>query len=46
MVNNLETGVLDLAGQTGIDGLLGMNFLRHFRFFIDQNESELRLSIN
>lgn len=46
MVENLETGVLDLAGQAGIDGLLGMNFLRHFRFFIDQNESVLRLSIN
>ena len=45
-VKNLETGVLDMAGQAGIDGLLGMNFLKHFRFFIDQNESMLRLSIN
>lgn len=25
--------------------LLGMNFLRHFQFFIDQNEAVLRLSI-
>jgi clan AA aspartic protease (TIGR02281 family) len=45
-VEQLEVGVLDMAGQAGIDGLLGMNFLRHFRFFIDQNESMLRLSLN
>ena len=45
-VKQLEIGVLDLGGQTGMDGLLGMNFLKHFRFFIDQNESMLRLSIN
>ena len=45
-VEQLEIGVLDLAGQAGIDGLLGMNFLKYFRFFIDQNESMLRLSIN
>ena len=45
-VEQLEIGVLDLAEQAGIDGLLGMNFLKHFRFFIDQNESMLRLSVN
>jgi len=45
-VEQLEIGVLELSGQAGIDGLLGMNFLKHFRFFIDQNESMLRLSIN
>jgi len=45
-VQQLEIGVLDLGGQTGIDGLLGMNFLKHFRFFIDQNDSMLRLSLN
>jgi clan AA aspartic protease (TIGR02281 family) len=43
-VSDLEVGVLEL-GDTGIDGLLGMNFLRHFQFFIDQNEALLRLSI-
>jgi clan AA aspartic protease (TIGR02281 family) len=42
-VRNLDVGVLDL-GDPGIDGLLGMNFLRHFQFFIDQNEALLRLS--
>ena len=45
-VEQLEIGVLELDGQAGIDGLLGMNFLKHFRFFIDQNESMLRLSVN
>jgi len=43
-VRNLDVGVLDL-GDPGIDGLLGMNFLRHFQFFIDQNEALLRLSV-
>ena len=43
-VNQLEVGVLEMAGDTNMDGLLGMNFLRHFQFFIDQNEALLRLS--
>jgi clan AA aspartic protease (TIGR02281 family) len=42
-VSDLEVGVLDL-GDPGIDGLLGMNFLRHFRFFLDQDKAQLRLS--
>jgi len=45
-VNQLEIAVLDLSGGSAIDGLLGMNFLRHFQFFIDQNEAVLRLSDN
>jgi len=45
-VKQLEIGVLELDGQGNLDGLLGMNFLKHFRFFIDQNESMLRLSLN
>jgi clan AA aspartic protease (TIGR02281 family) len=45
-VQQLEVGVIALDGQSGIDGLLGMNFLKHFRFFIDQNDSMLRLSLN
>jgi clan AA aspartic protease (TIGR02281 family) len=44
-VPHLEIGVLDLGNRTDIDGLLGMNFLRHFQFFIDQNRSLLRLSL-
>lgn len=42
-VEQVEVGVLDLKGM---DGLLGMNFLKHFRFFIDQHASMLRLSLN
>jgi clan AA aspartic protease (TIGR02281 family) len=45
-VNDLEVGVLDLGSGAGVDGLLGMNFLKHFQFFIDQNEALLRLSAN
>ena len=43
-VSQLEFGVLDLGGRSGVDGLLGMNFLRQFRFFIDQDEAVLHLS--
>ena len=43
-VNQLEVGVLVSPGNSNFDGLLGMNFLRHFQFFIDQNEGLLRLS--
>ncbi len=45
-VHHLEIGVLDLGSRSGVDGLLGMNFLSHFQFFIDQNEALLRLSAN
>lgn len=45
-VNQLKVGVLSGLGDSNIDGLLGMNFLRHFQFFIDQNEAVLRLAIN
>jgi clan AA aspartic protease (TIGR02281 family) len=44
-VRRLDVGVLDLGSRTDIDGLLGMNYLRHFQFFIDQNNSLLRLSL-
>ena len=45
-VSELEIGVLELVDSQHIDGLLGMNFLRHFQFFIDQNEAVLRLSVD
>jgi clan AA aspartic protease (TIGR02281 family) len=45
-VRQLEVGVLNVTSLSGIDGLLGMNFLSHFQFFIDQNEAVLRLSAN
>jgi clan AA aspartic protease (TIGR02281 family) len=41
-VNNIEVAALDL--HDSIDGLLGMNFLQHFQFFIDQENALLRLS--
>jgi clan AA aspartic protease (TIGR02281 family) len=45
-VRDLEVGVLALGDQKGFDGLLGMNFLKHFQFFIDQDEGTLNLSPN
>ncbi len=45
-VRQIEIGVLDFSDRSAIDGLLGMNFLNQFQFFIDQNEALLRLSIN
>ena len=45
-VNELEVGILELTALDGVDGLLGMNYLRHFQFFIDQSNSVLRLSPN
>ncbi len=45
-VQELEVGVLAMGNEPHIDGLLGMNFLKHFQFFIDQNQAQLRLSIN
>jgi clan AA aspartic protease (TIGR02281 family) len=45
-VANLQIGGLALTDTSGIDGLLGMNFLKHFRFFIDQENNVLRLSLN
>ena len=43
-VANMEIAVLELSGLDDIDGLLGMNYLRHFKLYIDQSKSELRLS--
>jgi len=43
-VENVEVGGLDLPEMTDIDGLLGMNFLKNFRFFIDQEQGVLYLS--
>jgi len=45
-VTNIDVGGLTLANTSGVDGLLGMNFLKHFRFFIDQQNNQLRLALN
>ena len=42
-VKNILVGGLKLDGMTFADGLLGMNFLKHYRFYIDQNQQELKL---
>jgi clan AA aspartic protease (TIGR02281 family) len=43
-VTPIEIGVLELDGSGSLDGLLGMNFLRHFHFVIDQQSASLRLT--
>ena len=42
-INQLSVGVLGLPVAEGIDGLLGMNFLRHYQFQIDQDRGLLVL---
>lgn len=42
-VDNLEVAVMELSNHH-INGLLGMNFLQHFQFSIDQQGSVLYLS--
>ena len=44
VVENIEAGVIGEFDNKKFDGLLGMNFLRHFEFFIDQNKHKLQLS--
>lgn len=38
-----EVAVLDFEPSEGVDGLLGMNVLRHYRFQIDQDKNILQL---
>ena len=42
-VYDTEVAILDTFGDTGLDGLLGMSFLRHFKFKIDHQESKMVL---
>jgi len=44
-VENISIAILELQGNNSAEGLLGMNFLQHFRFFIDQQNALLRLSL-
>jgi clan AA aspartic protease (TIGR02281 family) len=43
-LQGLQVGGLTLEAASGVDGLLGMDFLRHFHFVIDQQRRLLRLS--
>jgi clan AA aspartic protease (TIGR02281 family) len=42
-LNDIDIAVLDYPSASNIDGLLGMNVLRHYRFEIDQDGSLLHL---
>jgi len=44
VVENIEAGVIGEIDNKKFDGLLGMNFLRHFEFYIDQNKHKLQLT--
>lgn len=44
VVEDIEVGVISELDGAPFDGLLGMNYLRHFEFFIDQNQSRLQLT--
>ena len=44
-LRDFELAVLDYPAGSGVDGLLGMNVLQRFRFELDQQASQLRLSI-
>ena len=43
LVNDLRVGVLSAVANSEYGGLLGMNFLNHFAFFLDQKNSTLEL---
>ncbi|MDH3325451.1 MAG: retroviral-like aspartic protease family protein [Gammaproteobacteria bacterium] len=43
LVNDLQVGVLSAFSHSEFSGLLGMNFLSQFAFFIDQKNSTLEL---
>lgn len=42
-ISRLSIGALNLGSQSNIDGLLGMNFLRHFEFRLNQKGQKLEL---
>lgn len=42
-VENVTTLVRDLPPLAGVDGLLGLSFLKHFKVMIDFEEGELSL---
>ena len=42
-LNDIDIAVLDFPLASNVDGLLGMNVLRHYRFKIDQDGSLLHL---
>ncbi len=43
ILNNCEVAIMDLPNALGVDGLLGMSFLRHCRLTLDMPQRELML---
>ncbi|VAW56881.1 hypothetical protein MNBD_GAMMA07-2666 [hydrothermal vent metagenome] len=44
-VDDINIAMLDMQNNGSSEGLLGMNFLQHFQFFIDQKNQLLHLSL-
>lgn len=44
-VSDIEVAVMEMKNGADAEGLLGMNFLKYFRFYIDQDKSALFLSL-
>jgi len=44
VVRDIAVGSIDIPGMGTIDGLLGMDFLNHFRFTIDQEDHVMLLT--
>jgi clan AA aspartic protease (TIGR02281 family) len=44
VISELEVAAINFTEKPDIDGLLGMNFLQNYRFFIDQSKDVLKLS--
>jgi clan AA aspartic protease (TIGR02281 family) len=42
-LNDIDIAVIDYPSASNVDGLLGMNVLRHYRFEIDQDDKLLHL---
>ena len=45
VIDDFEMVVMDLANLANADGLLGMNFLKEFKFELDQSNAQLLLSL-
>jgi clan AA aspartic protease (TIGR02281 family) len=43
VIPDAHIAVLDFSMPQGVDGLLGMNVLRHFRFEVDQDRAQLHI---
>ena len=44
LVKDIEVGGIAMSGMGGVNGLLGMNFLNHFKFTLDQQQQLILLA--